>query len=720
MKRRTNLIAGVIFLIVCLLAITFYPINPNNVTPIQSSESKQAGILTGLAQGMVLTQELSAAKDYLTGIDLVFTQGGRNNTNRNTLLVLDTAYKVLFRTTFGSNILKEGDFTHFSTDRPLLIGKGNRFLISLFSPDGSAGNAASPLMNMKDSLGRFMTSRLNADDIMASVRQTTMTYPGSLMLKTYETNQSQFWMLKVLLYLISLIVAAAIIWFAPLSSWLARITIRPEWAFVAAALPFSLLFAIVTPPFQVPDEGTHFKLSYNLSELGFLEKKKTTPLSIANLDTSFMHLRFLAGKKTTPEEIKSYLPVKIEADNRIPLRVADYNLPYLPQAIGITAGQWFSSSALTLLYFGRFFNLLFALIITFFAIRIIPPPFRIMLMLLALMPKTIFLFGSLSYDSLTITLSFLTIAIFFYYAYTWDKPIRMRELVLMAIPVLLLLFCKPPYFLLGTLFFIIPPSKFGRLYRYILIVIAAAVIGITFLKVIPTVNNTLTRLENVEAPAPIVMNQLGQIVGDSSMLNQPLFRPDEQLKKILSDIPGYLGIAFRSGFVYYREYLMESFVGVLGYIDVELPDFLSYSYLILLLLTGMIISRKEIRLHIGKKTLFAALLIITFILIETAMFLYATRPGRDRVFGVQGRYFIPVAPLFFMLFYNRWLQPRLNLIMSRRRSEYRKAKPKAKPVILEEILSGNIMEKYLFFALVIYCLFVLIYSVHLTVIRYYI
>ena len=433
-----------------------------------------------------------------------------------------------------------------------------------------------------------------------------------------------------------------------------------------------------------------------------------------------MHLRFLAGNKTTPEEIKSYFSVNINPDDRIPLQVSDYNLPYLPQALGITIAKWFSSSALVMMYTGRFFNLIFALVIIFFAIRIIPSPFRIMMMMLALMPKTLFLFGSLSYDSLTIALSFLTLAIFFYYAFVWDKPITLRELALMALPVLLLLFCKPPYFLLGALFFIIPPAKFGRLYRYILIAVAVAAVGIAFLKVIPTVNNTLTRLENVEAPAPIVVNQFGQIVGDSTMLDQPLFRPDEQLKNILNDIPGYLEIAFKSGFVYYRAYLLESFVGVLGYIDVELPDFLSYSYLFILLLTGMVISRKEIRLHVGRKTLFAAMLVITFILIETAMYLYATRPGRDRVFGVQGRYFIPVAPLFFMLFYNRWIQPRLNLLFSRRKAEYRQAKPKAKPVILEEIRKENIMEKYLFFSLVIYSLFVLIYSIHLTMVRYYI
>jgi uncharacterized membrane protein len=102
------------------------------------------------------------------------------------------------------------------------------------------------------------------------------------------------------------------------------------------------------------------------------------------------------------------------------------------------------------------------------------------------------------------------------------------------------------------------------------------------------------------------------------------------------------------------------------------------------------------------------------------MYVYATRPGRDRVFGVQGRYFIPMAPLLFMLFYNWYFNPMLNLLFSVRRKEYNKAKPKAKPVILKEILDREqLFDKSLYLFLTFFCVFTLLFSIYITLIRYY-
>jgi uncharacterized membrane protein len=41
------------------------------------------------------------------------------------------------------------------------------------------------------------------------------------------------------------------------------------------------------------------------------------------------------------------------------------------------------------------------------------------------------------------------------------------------------------------------------------------------------------------------------------------------------------------------------------------------------------------------------------VLISLLLYLSWTPTAYERVAGIQGRYFIPVAPLFFLLFYNR-------------------------------------------------------------------
>ena len=723
MIQKKRIVLGLVFLIVSVIAVSIIRINPNSVTPIQSTESKKAGILLSLGNKIVLTQEITAAKDYLTGISLVFTHGGRNNTNQNTLLVLDTSYHILQQRTFSSSILNEGNYDLIEFEKPVQIGKGKKFYISLLSMDGSPDNAASPLFNLTDSIGKFCTSVLNPDDVTGSIKNNQSVYRGCLMFKTFETNYDQFWLIKILLYVSILLITALILWSGKLSHWLSQKTIRPEYAYIAIAIPFSLMFLVITPPYSVPDEGTHFKLSYSVSELGFLGKEKTYPASISKMDSSFIFLTFFAGEKLNREDLLKRFSAKIEPEKRAPLIATDYTLPYIPQAIGISIGKLFSSSLLTVMYSGRFFNLLIAVFVMFFSIRLIPSPFKLLLMLLALMPKTLFLFGSLSYDCLTISLSFLAISVFFYYAYTCERKLNIRDLAIMALLVGMLLLVKPPYFILGALFFIIPPAKFGKLYKFIWIAIGIAAIGIVFLKVIPMANAYLTSSQETEkteiSGVPAIPGS-SQTTQDSAKLTKTLFHPELQIKNILADVPAYMKLIFKSGFDYYRTYIIKSFVGVLGYIDVELPDMLTYSYLFLILFTALLISENKIKVNITKKTLFVLLLIFTFIIIETAMYLYATRPGRDRVFGVQGRYFIPMAPLFFMLLYNRFINPKVNLLFSLRRKEYLQAKPKIKPVVLDEIQAGErLFDKYLFLFLVFYCTFALVYAVYLTVIRYY-
>jgi len=185
-------------------------------------------------------------------------------------------------------------------------------------------------------------------------------------------------------------------------------------------------------------------------------------------------------------------------------------------------------------------------------------------------------------------------------------------------------------------------------------------------------------------------------------------------------IGGSVNLVTKSGFDYYRSYIVESFVGVLGWLDVELPDILTYTYLLLIVMAALVLSDEKIRIRWPEKTLFVFLLVVTFVVVETAMYLYATRVGRDRVFGVQGRYFIPMAPLFFMLFYNRYLNPALNLLFSPRRSEYKKAKGKVKQAVYQEIREKEqLFDKSFYLILTGFISFTLLYSIYIMLIRYY-
>jgi uncharacterized membrane protein len=709
MKHTTRIITGLLFFLFSVAVITLVRINPTATTPTRSTETRMAGIAEPLVKGIILTQEFKVIKDYLCGVDFIFTHRGRNNTNDNTLILLDEGYHTLYKTSIPSAVVKEGDWTSFTFEKPVYIGKGNLVRICLFSNDGTMDNSVFPLFNKTDSIGTLYASQVLENDLPGSVKNKLRIYPGSLVLRTFGAESGQFWLMKIFLGFLALLITGLIIWFPWFKTTLARIRIMPEWVFLFIAIPVSTIFALITPPLQVPDEGGHFFRSYEIATFRFFNPDRTTPASLAKLDSTFKHLHFLAGKKTSMSDITRHLSTKLEPAITVPAMPPNFTLPYLPQALGIFIGKIFDASPLILMYLGRIFNLLISIIIMFYAIRIIPQ-FKWIFLLLALMPKTLFLFGSLSYDSLTISLSFLTTAVFFYYAFACERNMNLKDLALLAVLVLLLMFCKPPYFLLGLLFFFIPPMKLGKMYKIIMIsvgviVLAGLVIGGPMAYKFYKNRDALVQVSPADPSA--------------ASADLPAIRPNEQIKLILDDIPAYLGLVLKSSFVYTRDYVLESFVGLLGWIDVKLPGMLTYTYLVLLILSALILSGQEVRLGLPKKSLLLFLLAATFIVVETAMYVYATGPGRDRVYGVQGRYFIPMAPLFFMLFYNHYFNPMLNLLFSKRRNEYHTAKAKAKPAIYAEIMSKHIFDKSYYLFLTIFCVFTLLFSIYITLIRYY-
>ncbi len=710
MKQNTRTIVGVLFLILSIAAIALFRINPTSTTPTRSTQTRTTAIMKGLVQGVAITQEFTAIKDYISGVDVVFTHSGRNNTNENTLLLLDASRKIIHKENFSSSRVKEGDLTSFLFDKPIYVGQGNHLYLCLFSNDGSEDNSVSLLLNQGDSIGPLYLSAVTGNDLIGSLGNKLVTYHGTLIIRTFETDSSQFWLMKGFLYLLAMMISCMIIWVGWVRSALVRARIVPEWIFLVIAIPVSTVFSVITPPLQVPDEGSHFLKSYEIAELSLFNQQKTGPASLLQLDSAFLRLHASAGEKTSMAEIKNYLGVKLDPQKRASISPPPYTLPYLPQALGIVIGKIFDASPLGLMYLGRLFNMLISIIVMFYAIRIIPQ-FKWVFLLLALMPKTLFLFGSLSYDSLTISLSFFTIAVFFHYAFACERNLNLKDLALMALLVILLLLCKPPYFILGLLFFFIPPKKFDYLYKYIVISAGVALLALVILKAGPIVSS----LSHAESTL-----QARQAETAASASQLPLIRPDEQIQIIMNDIPAYLKLIVWSSFAENRSYILESFVGLLGWIDVELPDALTYSYILLILFSALVLSRSDFSLGLSGKILLLFLLAVAFVIISTAMYVYATGPGREQVFGVQGRYFIPVAPLFFMLFYNRYLNPKLNLLFSLRRKEYNGAKVKAKPAIIKEILdTEQLFDKSLYVFLAFFCLFTLLFSIYITLIRYY-
>ncbi|MBS4060456.1 MAG: DUF2142 domain-containing protein, partial [Bacteroidetes bacterium] len=193
--------------------------------------------------------------------------------------------------------------------------------------------------------------------------------------------------------------------------------------------------------------------------------------------------------------------------------------------------------------------------------------------------------------------------------------------------------------------------------------------------------------------------------------------PAEQKKFIMADPVRYAEIFFSTVKNYWRFYL-DSFIGVLGWLNKPLPGWLINLYLLVLVITAILFSEKNVKISLMNKLFTSSILIVGFVLIKTGIYLGWTPVGNSLVEGVQGRYFIPFAPLFFLLFYNSYFAK----ILSKKDPAPAKKKKRA------QIKSGdairvdghNISYNFLYLSVISFALISLFVALYVVLTGYYI
>ncbi len=390
-------------------------------------------------------------------------------------------------------------------------------------------------------------------------------------------------------------------------------------------------------------------------------------------------------EKTSIDEILSQKKVELNPQERSQPFVPRYIFPYFPQAIGMFIGKIFHGSPLSLLYIGRVFNLLFSIVIIYLAIRI-TPFFKWIFLLLGLMPMTLSLCASLSKDAMIISLAFLLIALFLRFAYDQPKKISTKDLVILFIVSFLVATTRSIYAILIGMFLLIPVYKIGSLKKYIIIFMSLIItvflatqietLKPLFQPQIATSSIQSTINLPLAASAPSASTPAEKFKGSDLPQVQKDINYIEQTHFILHNPIQYLGIMFNSLFIIKRTLYLDSFIGILGWLNQPLPKWHINLYLWILLITALMYSSKEIEIGLTNKLIILTVFITGVILIETGQYLLWTPVGQNYIEGVQGRYFIPYAPLFFLLLYNTSWEKYLNAIFAPPKKKQGKIKQK--------------------------------------------
>jgi len=403
-----------------------------------------------------------------------------------------------------------------------------------------------------------------------------------------------------------------------------RILDRPDRCFVLASLVCGLGFAILTPPFQVPDEPAHFYRSYLVSEgrLGVVPHA-----GVAELPDAVPRLaRELLGSapfdvevKIDPHRIVDAFSTPLEPAERssvsFPSSLQYTFLPYLPQALGIAAGRAAGAPALALLYAARLANLAAGTLALWAAIRMLPA-LRWSTLLLAMMPMALALRASASADTTAIGAAFLLAAAFARIAWGKDPPAR-RHFVLLAVSAAVLCASKPPYLPLALLALLIPVARWPPLRRAAWLSFMAGVVGV----LVAWSMATARAVGVVRPDAPV--------------------DPARQLAGIVADPFGLLRIVVADYIEHTPRYLAQ-FVGHLGWLDTKPPAWFLIAYLLMLVSVTLLDGEGAVVLAWQRAGLLAVV-VACLLLVSASQYATFTPFGARHVEGLQGRYYIPVA-----------------------------------------------------------------------------
>ena len=411
--------------------------------------------------------------------------------------------------------------------------------------------------------------------------------------------------------------------------------------FVCLSIPIGLLFATLVPPLQVPDEMAHLVRAYSVSNGRCVAPPmENLPAAINELNSEFPPLL----ERRQPYRLSDYRYFTNRTwvnQEMVEIRNPAANLyhcaPYLAAAAGVEAAKLSSQSPILLLYWARLGNLFFFVAIVYVALRI-APVCRPVLFCLALMPMTLHQAGSASADGPTVASAFLLFAYVLCLAARPDiTSISARQFVLLCGTLLFAILCKFNVWL-ALLVLLIPSRKFGGVRRHLLAVAFCVAVVIS--------GWVMWRVQDRSHMLylPTAKAQQGVDVG-------------RNVNFLLHHAGEYVAVLGRTLQGTKMEYATE-FVGKLGWLSVPLPFWLVCTYLAAL--TALALG-SEGRLWVTVRDRWVCLVVVLGSVVSLCLLLW-TMEMREAAYsklndvvqpGVQGRYFIPLAPMFYLLFANR-------------------------------------------------------------------
>ena len=315
-------------------------------------------------------------------------------------------------------------------------------------------------------------------------------------------------------------------------------------------------------------------------------------------------------------------------------------IPYLFASFGVAFCGLFAGSlnGYLIILVGKTFNLFFYALVIRHALQK-TALFQKTMFLLALMPMALFQGASLSYDAVLIPAAFL---LFAYTTKILRAPdgytVSRGDIIGICFACAFLVGSKIAYAPLLLLLLAIPLKRFGSRKKWWYCVGAVAAMGVLFYLLPTAITAIVTRDVSAAPPTEAALAQ-------SAYFSENFWHFPVILVKTA---------------LHYGAFWINSFVGILGWLDTVFPLPYMILFITVLIFTALMdmCRIKNVRLSARVLTLIGVLIFyvgtVYIMYIEWNPVLNADIGG-DVAHGVQGRYFIPVALFILLAGANDWL-----------------------------------------------------------------
>ena len=229
-------------------------------------------------------------------------------------------------------------------------------------------------------------------------------------------------------------------------------------SFFILCITFGILFSLLFPLYQIPDELTHINMIYD---------ELNSNITYQDIENGYGDTSRIVHDSSQKVNINKYF----KFNNKFTL--GKINIPeiklikHLPQSIGLIISSIFSLPIFFAVTLSEFLAVLFYAFVGRKTLKLMPIK-KEMMMCIMLLPICIQQIGSFSYDVMLLSLSFLLIGYILNLKFE-RKEINLYDILKILLLVLLIAIIKIPYCVLGLLVLILPIKKLNiKLFKLII------------------------------------------------------------------------------------------------------------------------------------------------------------------------------------------------------------------------------------------------------------